>query len=466
MTPPTIPAIAPEPAVTSTGATPEQAEGSADGFATVLGEFSGTSDSSEGEGTAGPEAGPAGAPVDASASAPVAAEAAAQPAQVTVPPVAVAAPPPQAGGEDTAVPSAAVAAETVVPTPTARVAPTPPVTVEPAPEGHVASEAQPTDTGAPGPSAAQTAAAVSIEVEAAPDTTAAPAPNGSAPAALPTEAGTEDQPDEQGQGVAKGRPDHARAHEIPGQAKDPGTPAGRPFADTTGPAGDTPDQPASEPSADATPAPAPQRSTPDAAAGPRHAGVPADEQATAAARTDSGAVPATAPTYDATAGADPADTHIRRGHEAGPTRAHVALSDLAAEAGASIRLATRGGLSSAQIVLTPPELGQVEIRLRYRGGAVVAELTADSAQAAQTLARSSAELRRTLEDQGIVVLSLDVRQAGPEARSDNSQGRDHDPSGSGGPLGGRQEGDGEEVSAVRPTLAPSRPAGIQIDVLA
>jgi hypothetical protein len=120
-----------------------------------------------------------------------------------------------------------------------------------------------------------------------------------------------------------------------------------------------------------------------------------------------------------------------------------------------------GGLSAARITLSPPELGQVEIRLRYRGGGVRAELTAESVQAAQALGQASAELRRSLEEQGLTVLGLDIRHAGPEAREDTHGGDDR-------PGSGRSPGDelGEEAAAT-PAISTLRdPAGAQIDVLA
>jgi flagellar hook-length control protein FliK len=79
-----------------------------------------------------------------------------------------------------------------------------------------------------------------------------------------------------------------------------------------------------------------------------------------------------------------------------------------------IQVAARGGASTARIVLTPPELGHVEIRLHYSEGGVSATVVADRPEAAQALSQSTGELRRALESQGLSVHGLDVSHAGAE----------------------------------------------------
>jgi flagellar hook-length control protein FliK len=79
-----------------------------------------------------------------------------------------------------------------------------------------------------------------------------------------------------------------------------------------------------------------------------------------------------------------------------------------------IRVAVRGGTSTARIILSPAALGQVEIRLRYSADGVTATVIADRPEAAQALSQSVGELRRALESQGVSILSLDVSQSGPE----------------------------------------------------
>jgi flagellar hook-length control protein FliK len=99
-----------------------------------------------------------------------------------------------------------------------------------------------------------------------------------------------------------------------------------------------------------------------------------------------------------------------------PVRAHSNLAQLAQTARTVVRVAVREGATSAHITLHPAELGEVQIRLRYHAGGVSADVLADSPAAAQALQQASAELRRALESQGVVVHDLDVRQGEQEER--------------------------------------------------
>lgn len=87
-----------------------------------------------------------------------------------------------------------------------------------------------------------------------------------------------------------------------------------------------------------------------------------------------------------------------------------------------VRVARGDGFASARISLAPPELGQLEIKLTVRDGRVVADIAAETAEAANVLVASSADLRRSLEASGLVVQDLNVTQAGPEGRS-TAEGR-------------------------------------------
>jgi flagellar hook-length control protein FliK len=109
-----------------------------------------------------------------------------------------------------------------------------------------------------------------------------------------------------------------------------------------------------------------------------------------------------------------------------PVRAHAQLAQLADTARTVVRLAVREGAAQAHITLHPAELGQVEIRLRYHGGGVSAEVFADSQAAAQVLHGAAAELRRSLEAQGLVVHDLDVRAGAQERdRAHEHHGHGH-----------------------------------------
>src|SRR5207247_3933792 len=103
------------------------------------------------------------------------------------------------------------------------------------------------------------------------------------------------------------------------------------------------------------------------------------------------------------------------------------LHELVAKAETTIRVAVRNGHTDARITLRPPELGEVRITLRYEGGGVSALLTADSGKAVEMLAQASADLRRSLEQQGLSVHGLDVRLAGDDARQGAASWRDGTP---------------------------------------
>ena len=108
-----------------------------------------------------------------------------------------------------------------------------------------------------------------------------------------------------------------------------------------------------------------------------------------------------------------------------PVRGHARLTQLADTARTVIRMAVRNGDAQAHITLHPAELGEVEIRLRYHAGGVSADVFADSRAAAQALQQASAELRRSLEAQGLVVHGLDVRHGPNDERRALHEHRRH-----------------------------------------
>ncbi|MBX5474635.1 MAG: flagellar hook-length control protein FliK [Thermoleophilia bacterium] len=155
---------------------------------------------------------------------------------------------------------------------------------------------------------------------------------------------------------------------------------------------------------------------------------------------------------------------------AAPT-AHARAAALPSTAAALVDVAVSARATRARIVLTPPELGTVEIRLRYGERGVSATFHADSSQAAQTLALAAGDLRRALEAQGIQVQQIDV----PAARTDQQT-----PAWSGGGDGAWNAGRGHGSAGDAPasggdptTLEPDDPIthravllGTAVDVLA
>ena len=142
------------------------------------------------------------------------------------------------------------------------------------------------------------------------------------------------------------------------------------------------------------------------------------------------------------------------------------LEHLAATARAVMQTSARTGISRARIDLRPPELGHVEIRLRYGSDGVKATVTASSPAAAQALGSSVGDLRRALEAQGLTVLGLDVGHTGSE---DGSR-PDGDPqtqlSQASPAHGDSEDADADEQDVTTTSTVHIPAAGSSVDVLA
>jgi flagellar hook-length control protein FliK len=151
--------------------------------------------------------------------------------------------------------------------------------------------------------------------------------------------------------------------------------------------------------------------------------------------------------------------------EAAPLPEPVPLHRLHEAAGTAIRLAVRDGHAVARINVHPAELGSVEIKLHFGPrGALTAEVSADSQQAAQALLGAGGELRRTLEAQGLTLERLDVRYGDEYREPGRGQGPwreepDHRRSST-----GRFLFEGEPEVAIEASSLP--PALGRVDVLA
>jgi flagellar hook-length control protein FliK len=126
-----------------------------------------------------------------------------------------------------------------------------------------------------------------------------------------------------------------------------------------------------------------------------------------------------------------------------------------------IRLASAGGVTHARIALHPEELGSVDVHIRSTNEGIVARVVAHSAESVQTLQHAANDLRKSLEEQGVNVLTLDIGQSGDE----RSAGR------SGTEGGGLARGDGqvataEQESTETKTSTLRLPSGVLVDVLA
>jgi hypothetical protein len=156
---------------------------------------------------------------------------------------------------------------------------------------------------------------------------------------------------------------------------------------------------------------------------------------------------------------------------AAPAGTAVPLARAAETVQLALRAATERGVTRARISLTPAELGGIEIHLRHTAEGLVARVVAEHAGAAHLLQQAGAELRRSLEAQGVTLLRLDVGASGHHGGQAAGQ------SGSGGAAdrsGARagadvHDADGPatgDVGATPDASLLTLPNGVLVDVLA
>lgn len=124
-----------------------------------------------------------------------------------------------------------------------------------------------------------------------------------------------------------------------------------------------------------------------------------------------------------------------------------------------LRLASARGVTHARIALHPQELGSIDLHIRSTNEGIVARVVAHSAESVQTLQNAANDLRKSLEEQGVNVLNLDIGHSG-----ERSAGRSGSESG-----GTSYEGPAAEGSDETPTETTSTlrlPNGVLVDVLA
>jgi flagellar hook-length control protein FliK len=129
--------------------------------------------------------------------------------------------------------------------------------------------------------------------------------------------------------------------------------------------------------------------------------------------------------------------------------------------------AAQRGVTRARIALRPEELGGVEVHLKHTAEGLSARVVAEAPEAARLLSQAAGELRRTLEQQGLNVVRIDVATAGDDAPgtgagaagNEQRDGRRH----TGGRPGGIAGSDTDQTTAERTIELPN---GALVDVLA
>jgi flagellar hook-length control protein FliK len=152
---------------------------------------------------------------------------------------------------------------------------------------------------------------------------------------------------------------------------------------------------------------------------------------------------------------------------AGPGRATpVPLARAAENVEHVLRLAASRGVTHARIALNPAELGSIDVHMRHTAEGLVATVVAHAAESVQQLQNAAGDLRRSLEQQGLNLLSLDIAHSGDE-RSAGRAGTDGDGPGGRGGSGDSVAGDAaaaEGEATVKTNL--QLPNGVLVDVLA
>ena len=81
----------------------------------------------------------------------------------------------------------------------------------------------------------------------------------------------------------------------------------------------------------------------------------------------------------------------------------------------TIGASAQRGVTRARIALRPEELGGVEVHLRHTAEGLSARVVAEAPEAARLLSQAAGELRRTLEQQGLNLVRIEVGTAGSDA---------------------------------------------------
>ena len=111
-------------------------------------------------------------------------------------------------------------------------------------------------------------------------------------------------------------------------------------------------------------------------------------------------------------------------------RSSVTLQEAVDAVRATFSAVNQAGVSSARITLSPAALGGIKIALSQTPAGLIARVVADHPEAVQTLAQSADELRSSLTQSGVHVLSLEISSSGQHGADGFSRQQGY---GAGGP---------------------------------
>ncbi|MDF2924721.1 MAG: flagellar hook-length control protein FliK [Paenibacillaceae bacterium] len=130
-------------------------------------------------------------------------------------------------------------------------------------------------------------------------------------------------------------------------------------------------------------------------------------------------------------------------------RSHALAEDISKFMIGKMRIQTGNGLTEARLTLTPESLGQVDVKISMQNGQLVAHFAAQTAMGKDALEAQMAQLRTTLQNQGIQVERIEVTQS-PTLQSgmfQDQRGQQHSQQ-SGGRNESKSGGDGSEEYAA------------------
>jgi flagellar hook-length control protein FliK len=223
---------------------------------------------------------------------------------------------------------------------------------------------------------------------------------------------------------------------------------------------------AAKPQAQAQPQPTtsavsaqPAVTSPKAEAQPQSQGQPQGQPQPQSQAPAPAQVQQAAPVAPTTPAAPPADAARPAPALPTPAATPVPLSRAAEAVEHVLRVvASRGGVTHARIALQPDSLGSVDVHIRSTAEGLVARVVAHTAQAVQTLQDAANDLRQSLEEQGLNLMSLDIGQPG-ERRAGS---REHE----GGAEGATPDGAAPIETENTTTETLRLPSGVLVDVLA
>ena len=96
----------------------------------------------------------------------------------------------------------------------------------------------------------------------------------------------------------------------------------------------------------------------------------------------------------------------------GLVRTAVTMQEAVDAVKATFTAANQACVSSARISLSPESLGGIRISLSQTPEGLIARVTADHPEAAQTLQQNAGDLKRSLEQSGMSLLRLDIGSSG------------------------------------------------------